>query len=178
MFREESRAIGSGFVHPVSRERLSIMRSHRSILGLALLLALSATGCRCFPGFNKYCDFIDDQHDVQVVWDAWYNPRFDISRAGRPDWCGPVNRRLGPCRCDQVGTWKRANDCWLYPSGYPYSYPDQALHRVNSSTEANPVAPAAEPSDYEAAPETSLPTAPEPTAPAPIPSALEPAPLP
>ena len=116
-----------------------------------LVLALGNAGCRCFPGFNCYADAIDDISDRQIFWEDLYVPRLDISRAGKPDWCGPINRRLAPCRCDCEPQWDRANECWRYPSGYPYSYPDQSL----STTIPQTVAPAATAPAVPPAPETA-----------------------
>ncbi|MBI1347443.1 hypothetical protein GC163_14285 [bacterium] len=122
------------------------MRRLFAITALVLLSA-SLTGCRCWPGFNRYADFIDDLNDEQVLWDQWYIPRLDISRAGRPDWCGPINRRLAPCRCNCTGQFDRADECWRYPSGYPYWYPDQALNVAPQPMPASdiPVLPEATP---------------------------------
>lgn len=127
------------------------MRRLFAITGLVLLSA-SLSGCRCWPGFDRYADFIDDLHEEQVMWDPWYVPRFDISRAGRPDWCGPVNRKLAPCRCDCTGQWDRANECWRYPSNYPYWYPDQSLNVAPQPMPATtaPVLPEARPPAPEA----------------------------
>lgn len=140
------------------------------LLGVVVLTAMFS-GCRCAPGFQRYADFIDDVNDNPVLWDQWYCPRLDISRAGKPDWCGPVNSRLAPCRCEGVGCWDRADECWRYPSGYPYWYPAQTVGMTThsgSATEhtpsASPAAPVP-PAPYEEAPATSLPPAPPPVAP-------------
>lgn len=101
------------------------MRRWMEFLVLSALVA-AATGCRCAPGFNCYADFMDDVGDTEVLFDSWYFPRLDISRAGRPDWCGPINRRLAPCRCN-TGTYKQYDDCWRYPPGYPTWYPGQSV---------------------------------------------------
>lgn len=96
------------------------------VLGVLALLSTSA-GCRCFPGFNAYGDWIDDIGDDECTLEGFYDPRWDISRAGRPDWCGPINRWLGDCRCCNQGQWDRANECWRYPPRYPYWYPGQSV---------------------------------------------------
>jgi hypothetical protein len=142
-------------------------------------LTASLAGCRCAPGFNCYADFIDDLHDEQVMWDQWYLPRLDISRAGKPDWCGPVNSRLAPCRCCDTGCWDRADECWRYPSGYPYLYPS----RTQTITQINgPAAPVYAPSTEAAAPATEvMPVPPAPgyeEPPVLLPPAPPPAPLP
>ena len=62
-------------------------------VGLCLAGALaSSVGCRCLPGLNCYGNVIDDVADAEW-WhplDNVYCPRLDVSRAGRPDWCGPI----------------------------------------------------------------------------------------
>lgn len=152
------------------------MRRQIWICGL-LMLASSAAGCRCFPGFNSYADFIDDVHDYPVLFDQWYNPRLDISRAGRPDWCGPVNRRLAPCRCDGEGCWDRADECWRYPAGHPYWYPAQALHSPGAPMPVNQVPPV--PADQgPLMPGLSSPPAPVPGEIPPVPASEFPAPAP
>jgi hypothetical protein len=103
------------------------MSVSRRLLVLSLLAVLGASaGCRCFPGFDRYADFIDDVGDDECTLEGFYSPRWDISRAGRPDWCGPVNRWFGGCVCCQ-GTWDRANECWRYPPQHPYWYPGQSV---------------------------------------------------
>lgn len=143
-------------------------------LALAGLCVLGISGCRVFPGFECYGDALDSLTDVDVVFDREYVPRLDISRAGKPDWCGPINQKLAPCRC-LYGTWKRYDDCWLYPPSYPYWYPGDSLHRVASQSE-HPRAPSLPSND-----EPSLFT-PEPLMPAPpaesTPQTLPPAPVP
>uniref|UniRef100_A0A7C4LJ54 Uncharacterized protein n=1 Tax=Schlesneria paludicola TaxID=360056 RepID=A0A7C4LJ54_9PLAN len=98
--------------------------------GLCLLLLV---GCRVVPGFDLYGNALDDLTDIDVVFDREYDPRWDISRAGQPDWCGPINRTLAPSRCF-LGTWQRYDACWLYPPSYPYWYPGDALYRATPST--------------------------------------------
>ena len=135
-----------------------------SVVGLAVFSA----GCRCSPVMPCYADFIDDVSDNPELFDKWYCPRLDISRAGKPDWCGPLNSRLAPCRCDCVETWDRADECWLYPAGYPYVYPSRTMPLMTGIAPADsmPVQPPVEsapavPPVYEEAP-ANLPPAPPP----------------
>jgi hypothetical protein len=118
------------------------------ILGVLAMLSCSA-GCRCFPGFNSYADVMDDIGDDEWMFDQWYNPRRDISRAGHPDWCGPVNRQLGGCRCCNQRTWNWADCCWRYPARHPYWYPGQEVLPPGMTME--PI-PAAAPAPMPAAP--------------------------
>jgi hypothetical protein len=139
----------------------------RCVCVAAVLMMLSALGgCRCCGCLEHYADVIDDFGDTDVLWDQWYHPRLDVSRAGKPDWCGPVNQQLCPCRCS-MGTWKRHDDCWLYPPSHPYWYPGNAF--VEQPT-APAVPPAVEP---DVPPSELVPPPPVPTnqglAPAPLP---------
>ena len=93
----------------------------RTILSLILFSSLF-TGCRSSLLLNPYANLIDGINDTHIYFDGWYNPRLDISRAGRPDWCGPINRRLGRNVC-YMGCYDRYDDCNLYPPVYPYYYP-------------------------------------------------------
>jgi hypothetical protein len=113
------------------------------VLGMLALMSVSA-GCRCFPGFDRYADFIDDIGDDECTNEGFYNPRWDISRAGRPDWCGPVNRWFGACVCNQ-GCWDKANPCWRYPPAYSYWYPGQSVLPPGMTPPASPAAPQAMP---------------------------------
>ncbi len=96
--------------------------------GWMLLAAclLGQSGCRCCCLLEPYATILADIKDYPVVWDSFYNPRFDISRAGKPDWCGPINSHLAPCRCDCVPAWKRFDAIWLYPPRYVYDFPGHA----------------------------------------------------
>lgn len=117
-------------------------------VGLCLAGALaSSVGCRCLPGLNCYGNVIDDVADAEW-WhplDNVYCPRLDVSRAGRPDWCGPINRTLSHCRCVN-GTWDRYDECHLYPPAYPYQYPAEFFGTVvtpaNASQSLQPAPPA------------------------------------
>ncbi len=100
-----------------------------TLVGLMCWLGL-LSGCRCVPGIERYHDTIDCVSDVDILWDRWYYPPWDASRAGRPDWCwSPLNRKLCPCRCQQ-GIWGGYCDQQHYPPNHPYSYPSQAVPLV------------------------------------------------
>lgn len=118
-------------------------------VGLCLAGALAGSaGCRCLPGLNAYGNVIDDVSDADW-WhplDNVYCPRLDISRAGRPDWCGPVNSRLCPCRCVN-GTWDRYDECNLYPPAYPYQYPAEFFGTVVNPSTGTPYPQPAPPAD-------------------------------
>jgi len=102
------------------------MRPGRSWLLILAVCTLAQTGCRCCCLLDPYATVIDDLKDYPVVFDSWYHPRLDISRAGKPDWCGPINSRLAPCRCDCVPEWTRNDEIWLYPPRHPYDFPGHA----------------------------------------------------
>lgn len=97
---------------------------HRVVWATGLCLMLS--GCRCWPGMDRYHDVIDDISDFSVRWERYYDPRFDVSRAGKPDWCCRVNSAACPCRCQQ-GYHPRIDADHVYPSCYPYGYPSQVV---------------------------------------------------
>lgn len=117
-------------------------------LCLAGMLA-GATGCRCLPGLDCYGNVIDDVADADW-WhplDNVYCPRLDVRRAGQPDWCGPINSTLCPCRCVN-GTWNRYDECHRYPPAYPYQYPAEFFGTVINPQTGQPYpqpAPAADP---------------------------------
>ncbi len=102
------------------------MKSAARRVALATGLCLIFSGCRCWPGFNRYHDVIDGVSDFSVRWEKYYDPRFDISRAGKPDWCCRVNSAACPCRCQQ-GYHPRIDPDHVYPTCYPYGYPSQAV---------------------------------------------------
>jgi hypothetical protein len=131
---------------------------------------IGLSGCRCTPCFNRYGDMIDGVTDFDILFDREYYPRRDISRGGRPDWCGPINAKICRCRC-QYGTWDRYDECWIYPPTYPYQYPGNSLY--------NSVAPAgAEESSLPDIPELDTTTHPAEPEPVPARSSLIPAPPP
>ena len=94
-----------------------------AIAGLVLTLTC---GCQCCPLFDCYANTIDDVNDTHVYFDRWYNPRFDITRMGKPDWCSPFNRHLCQ-RCCNGGCYDRFDECTLYPPLYPYEYPSNIM---------------------------------------------------
>jgi hypothetical protein len=97
-----------------------------TLIGLTCWLGLMS-GCRCFPAMEKYHDTIDGISDFHVYWDRWYYPPWDVSRAGRPDWCSSdFNRWLCPCRCQQ-GVWYGYYGQQHYPPNHPYVFPSQAV---------------------------------------------------
>jgi hypothetical protein len=94
---------------------------------LSLILASGmAAGCRASPLLNPYANAVDDINDTHVYFDNWYNPKWDISRAGKPDWCSPMNQRLGGNVC-YLGCYDRYDDCNLYPPANPYSFPSNTM---------------------------------------------------
>ena len=97
----------------------------RAILSL-VLVSTFVCGCRACPLLNPYANVVDDINDSHVYFDNWYNPRWDISRAGRPDWCSPVNSKLGRNIC-YLGCYDKYDDCNLYPPSNPYSFPSSTM---------------------------------------------------
>ncbi|HET6424443.1 MAG TPA: hypothetical protein VFG20_12210 [Planctomycetaceae bacterium] len=104
-----------------------------TLIGLSCWISLLA-GCRCFPAMEKYHDTIDTVSDFKIHWDRWYYPPWDVSRAGRPDWCSSkFNRWLCPCRCQQ-GVWYGYEGCQHYPPNHPYALPTQSVPLVGILT--------------------------------------------
>lgn len=104
-----------------------------TLIGLSCWISLLA-GCRCFPAMEKYHDTIDTVSDFKIHWDRWYYPPWDVSRAGRPDWCSSkFNRWLCPCRCQQ-GVWYGYGGQQHYPPNHPYVLPTQAVPLVGILT--------------------------------------------
>ncbi len=92
----------------------------------AVLISGLLAGCRCCPLMNPYAGTIDDVSDTHVYFDNWYHPRWDVSRAGKPDWVGTNGRRLRHYGCCE-GEWDCYDDCHLYPPSHPYEYPGHAM---------------------------------------------------
>ena len=102
-------------------------RMTRTGVVVSLVLASSlAAGCRGSSLLNPAANVVDDINDTHVYFDNWYNPRLDISRAGRPDWCSPLNQRLRGNIC-YLGCYDRHDDCNLYPPSNPYSFPSNTV---------------------------------------------------
>lgn len=128
------------------------------------------SGCQFCPLTDYYGNAVDDINDTHVYFDRVYNPRFDLTRIGKPDWCGPFNRLF--CRRGCVnGCYDRYDDCNLYPPLHPYSFPSNVMPsptnrferkdrpidaEIKATDTDSPVAPAPTP-DGESTP------APEPT---------------
>ncbi len=123
------------------------MTRHGVIMRLILVSGL-ATGCRASPMLSPYANAIDDINDTHVYFDNWYNPRLDISRAGKPDWCGPINRQLGGRVC-YLGCYDQYDDCNLYPPSNPYTFPGNSMPepKVWTPGSKEPTPPLASPTE-------------------------------
>lgn len=143
------------------------------LVGLTCWLGMIA-GCRCMPAMEKYHDTIDCVSDIDIYWDRWYHPPWDVSRAGRPDWCSSsFNRKVCPCRCQQ-GIWYGYANCQHYPPNHPYVYPSQAVPLQGILSPSKPVPPPevmktpeipADPLDAPPKPEPTLEAPPKPNSP-------------
>lgn len=97
-----------------------------TLIALTGWLGLLA-GCRCIPAMEKYHDGVDTVADFDIYWDREYYPPWDVSRAGRPDWCSSkFNRWICPCRCQQ-GVWYGYHGQQHYPPNHAYVFPSQAV---------------------------------------------------
>ena len=110
----------------------------RGVLLSLMLVGSLATGCRCCPLLNPYANAVDDINDSKVYFDKWYNPRWDVSRAGKPDWCGPINSRIGRNIC-YLGCYDQYDDHNLYPPSNPYTFPGSSLPAPKVWTPGSPV---------------------------------------
>ncbi len=95
-------------------------------ISIASVLLALASGCQCCPLFDHYANVVDDTSDTHFYFDHWYNPRFDMTRMGKPDWCSPLNRMLCK-RCCNNGCYDRYDDCNLYPPLTPYEFPSNVM---------------------------------------------------
>jgi len=128
--------------------------ARRRLVACAVLLSGLLAGCRCCPLMTPYANVIDDVNDTHVYFDNWYCPRWDVSRAGKADWCGTDGRRLKHfCCCE--GEWDCYDDCHLYPPSHPYEFPS---HVMPEPTVWQPPSPTAVPQSQP----TSVPPAPVP----------------
>lgn len=68
---------------------------------VAIAIPLLATGCQCCRCLDNYGDAIDCISESSPKFDDCYDPRFDVSRIGQPDWCEcGFNRWWCGCRCE------------------------------------------------------------------------------
>ena len=111
----------------------------RRLIACAVVLGGLLAGCRCCPLMTPYANVIDDVSDTHLYFDNWYCPRWDVSRAGKPDWVGTDGRRLNHYRCVE-GEWDRYDECNLYPPGHPYEYPGHAMPEPSIRPAASPTA--------------------------------------
>jgi len=93
---------------------------------MAAVVLTLASGCNCCPLMDPYFNAVDDVNDHHVYFDRCYNPRFDITRAKKPDWCSPFNRMFCKRGCTN-GCYDRYDDCNLYPPVYPYQLPSNVM---------------------------------------------------
>lgn len=67
---------------------------------LVCLMSLGLCGCKFGKLTNCYIDDVDCVNDASVVYlDRWYSPAFDLTRAGKPDWCRTVPRCVANRTC-------------------------------------------------------------------------------
>ena len=128
--------------------------TRRGVVMRLILVSGLITGCRVSPLLNPYANVIDDVNDTHLYFDNWYNPRLDISRAGKPDWCSsPANSRLGRNIC-YLGCYDKHDDCNQYPPSNPYMFPSNTMPEPKVWTPASkqPTAPLASPTEMPPSP--------------------------
>jgi hypothetical protein len=106
----------------------------KAIAGVMLALT---SGCQCCPLMDPVWNTVDDLNDTHVYFDRFYNPKLDISRMTRPDWCSPFNR-LWCQRCCNNGCYDRYDECNQYPPSYPYQYPGNVMPPPTIRTSRGP----------------------------------------
>ena len=106
-------------------------------ISLATVLIASLSGCQCCPWFDSYANKVDDISDTHLYFDHYYNPRYDITRMGKPDWCSPFNSRLCSRACYQ-GCYDRYDDCNLYPPLTPTEFPSYVMPPPTIRTKREP----------------------------------------
>lgn len=95
-------------------------------ISITAALITMISGCQCCPLFDHYANVVDDVNDTHVYFDRLYNPKLDITRMGKPDWCSPFNRHF--CRrCCIYGCYDGYDNCNLYPPITPYDFPSHVL---------------------------------------------------
>ena len=105
--------------------KVSVWMKTRWITIVAVIFPL-ISGCQCCPLFDHYANVVDDVNDTHLYLDRCYNPKFDITRMGKPDWCSPFNSHFCK-RCCQNGCYDRYDDCNLYPPLTPYDLPSHVM---------------------------------------------------
>ena len=93
---------------------------------MSAVVLMLASGCNCCSLMDPYHNAIDDVSDTHVYFDRCYNPRFDITRAKKPDWCSPFNRMFCRRGCTN-GCYERYDECHVYPPLYPYEFPSSVM---------------------------------------------------
>jgi hypothetical protein len=91
----------------------------------AVILSLFS-GCQCCPLFDRYANVVDDVNEHHIYFDRVYNPRCDLTRMGKPDWCSPLNNRFCKRCCDN-GCYDRYDECHQYPPLYPFQFPSNVM---------------------------------------------------
>jgi hypothetical protein len=104
-------------------------------LSIAAVLLGLVSGCQCCPWTDCYGNVVDDINDTHIYFDRVYNPRWDLTRMGKPDWCGPINRLFCRRNCNPNGCYDRYDDCNLYPPLYPYEFPSNVMPPPTFRTE-------------------------------------------
>lgn len=105
-------------------------------LCILLFVISTGAGCQCIHLTEVYQDQIDHVADHKCRLDPLYNPTWDVSRIGQPDWCkSPINRLWCGKNC-------RANR-QAPPVAYPNAiYPGMQVGRPGNQTTVPTIPPA------------------------------------
>jgi|GEM_PF-1662086 len=108
-----------------------------AVEGILLVSLFGITGCQCHTWGDRYSDLIDDISDYKAEWDGLYNPCFDISRLGKPDWCHcKWNRLFCPHACETTGYCSQC-DAEIIEEP-PVELPQGELELPQGELQANP----------------------------------------
>lgn len=95
-------------------------------ISITLVIISLISGCQCCSLFDHYANVVDDVNDTHVYFDRCYNPKYDLTRMGKPDWCSPLNGFF--CRrCCNNGCYDGYDDCNLYPPLTPFEFPSHVM---------------------------------------------------
>lgn len=119
------RALGRCQEEACWRKVIQLMKT--LCIPIAAILIGIVSGCQCCPLTDCYGNVVDDVNDHHIYFDRVYNPRFDLTRMGKPDWCSPINRMFCWRNCDANGCYDRYDKCNVYPPLYPYEFPSSVM---------------------------------------------------
>lgn len=103
-------------------------------LAIAIVL-VTITGCQCSRLTEHYCDAVDCIADHEPDLEHLYNPCYDLTRIGHPDWCCCRHNRLW-CRhgCCAEADARKALCCGFCAQYYPPYAEEEAVTPASGET--------------------------------------------